>query len=348
MSTKIIKHTIFDNTVDNFALINPTKPQLVFYPSEETQMFKHKDYNAVEGRTTGDVENVTNYIGATTIEVPVTIIEAFTDFKTLDSENNYVDFYAANDGPLQTITNGFQKIKIPESKFNNILTDEDEIIANGGNVLKKNYGIYYLVVSPKCITTNVVSITRYNHEISDDGNENNRRTIIELDKNDFLNTLWEFETNEEHSGRLFGSIVEVWDSTESVLKQTKIIGENQFNFENSLINTKVVIYPDNIGYDPQNQDVVIGDILKIYPRETFFNKIILEIEYKSYLEDVKSLMRFMLNDMVRDVTTGILDIYDDNGVSVDNETGQVDGTIIQRYQIFQAPPFEIRKKLKNG
>lgn len=348
MSTQIIKQTIFDNTVDNFVVINPTKPQPVFYPSEETQMFPHKDYNDIVGATNPNIETPTNYIGASAIDVPVTITSEFTDFKFLNSTNVLEDFFASNDGPLVNITNGFQKVKIPASKFNQILTDETEIIANGGNVLKKNYDSYYMIISPKCITTTVLDITRYNHTVSVGGNENNRRTILELNKTNFLNTPWDFEANEEHSGRLYGSIVEVWDATENVLKQTKIVGENKFNFENDLENVKIVTYPDNIGYSSPTKDVVVGDILKIYPLESYFYKMVIEIDYKSYLEDIKSLMGFMLNDVVRDVTTGIYEIYDEQGVTVDNATGAIDGTIIQRYQVFQSPPFEIRKKLKNG
>jgi len=90
-----------------------------------------------------------------------------------------------------------------------VLTAEEDIIANGGNVLKKNYGAYYMIISAKGITTTVLDLSRYNHTESISGNENNRRTIIELNKNSFLNTPWDFEANEEHSGRLYGSIVEV-------------------------------------------------------------------------------------------------------------------------------------------
>lgn len=340
----IYKHELFDNTVDSFVLIDPTKPQIAFFPNEETQMFQHKSDDNIPSQVITNIETPTKYIGAATFNVPVILDETYVDFKTFDTNNNLLDFYT-NEVGLVNIGNRIQKIKIPADKFNQTLTDETEILNNGGSSLKKNYGTYYLLVEPKYVDVSVLNIDRYNQATSGSGNTNNKRTILELSKAALKNTIWNFESSLTQAGRLYGSIVEIWDSNLTTLKQTKVIGENRFYFDDTVINPKVVLYPDNVGYDSGAQDVSIGDILRIYPRETYFEKILIEISYKKDTENINTMLSYLLNDTVRNIQNGIFEIYDNNGLSID-DNGNFDGKIIQRYQIFAKDFSEVRKRLK--
>lgn len=303
----------------------------------------------------------TDYIGASSISVPTILNENFCDFKLING-NSEEELYVNTTTSLDIITPGIQRVKIPQNRFNTILTNSTDIINNGGDNLIRNYGKYYIKIAPKGIEIQVVDLERHHHQPWESMRDNvditmdgpnaffnplkKRRSVVYCDKSDFLNSLWNFESSSNQSGRLYGSIVEIWDSSLTELKQTKVITENIFDFNNDTTNySKLVLQPDIIGYDTMSQALVAGDFLRIYPRETYFNQIILEINYLDKLKEINSLVRFMLNDVVRDMETGIVEIYDDNGLSIDSN-GSFNGTVSQRYQIQQEGKFELRKKLK--
>lgn len=434
MSSEIIKYDLFDNTVEKFVTINPTKQQLAFFPKEESQMFQGKSYDNTGNRQigwennpatetvnndtmafmndikvtdvdpfnsagkssyfettkinfTGDPSNVntlvqaykygmlnvnsshteTDYIGSTNINVPFLINETFANFKFVsENSNEFVELYADTDTSLKVVTlmNGVQRLRIPVNIFNTILTDSTAIENNGGDDIVKNYGKYFLAITPKYIESQVVSIDKRQHfpyrfmnQNANDSStytdnelhitpQNKRRNVYKLDKNNFLNTIWNFENNARQSGRLYGSVVEVWDSTRTVLKQIKIMTENQFNFHDDNKNFECVLQPDIFGYDVDSQDVSLGDILRIFPRESYFNDLFIDVNYKDEKLELNSLISFLVNDTIRDMTTGIFEIYDDKGFTIDTD-GNFNGNVIKRYQIFQKDKFEARKVLKS-
>ena len=171
-----------------------------------------------------------------------------------------------------------------------------------------------------------------------------RRRIYSCPNEDFKLLPWNFEAQPNQAGRLLGSVIEIWDSTATVLKQTKIVNENDLNFTETL--AKFVISPDNVGYDPIEYQTAPGDVVRIYPRETYFNQFILEVNYVDNTKTIKAALEFMLNDVARNMSNGIYEVYDDAGVTVDT-AGNFEGNVIQKYQISQYGIFELRKKLKN-
>jgi hypothetical protein len=376
----IIKQDLYDNTVESFIAVEAKKQQIAFFPKEESQMFQSKKYNwltlsadentdnqdatAFDNR---DVPNylplnsshtATDYIGAVTIKVPCTISDTFAEFKYYDLIKDLVkDLYDVTDNTakLKPILNGLQTLRIPKNVFNETLdaNDTDGIAANGGSALVKHYGNYYITIKPKYIETSISSIIPKSHVSWDDMDTNNagsgvpiakRRDIINCNKTDFENTVWSFENNPEQSGRLFGSVVELWDSGGTTLKQTKVMAENNFNFSNSNP-MEVVLYPDNFGYDPANQAPAVGDILRVYPRETFFDEIVIEVNYKDKYLQIENMISFMLNDVARDMTTGSYQVYDDKGLTVES-TGVITGNVKHRYQISSTDRYELRKRIK--
>jgi len=54
----------------------------------------------------------------------------------------------------------------------------------------------------------------------------------------------------------------------------------------------------------------------------------------------------LMNDVARDMTTGVYEIYDSNGITIDS-SGNFNGNVIQQYQITQVNGYEIRKRI-NG
>lgn len=305
----------------------------------------------------------TDYIGATNITVPATISDSISEIKLINLKDNSVsDLYEATDATerIKFIAPGFQTLRIPDNKFNKILTTQEEVEENNNSELQKNFGQYYLSISPKFVQTIVGNIITRKHiewlDMVNNGSPNisganisitpeeKRRTIYQCDKDDFKGLVWDFEASGEQSGRLYGSVVEVWDSTNSTLKQTKIITENEFNFDTA-DSMRFVLYPDNVGYDTPDQEVISGDILKIFPRETYFNQILIEINYKDKSVQVENLLAFMLNDTVRDLLTGVYEVYDNKGFTID-DNGNFTGTVENKYQIFATDRVEARKRVK--
>lgn len=438
MSNNIIKFDLFNNTQENFVVINPTKQQIAFFPKEESQMFQGKSYNNLGTRPVGyendpttetesndtrafankikatdidsfstdpndetyrnswfDLDKIdlndpvsaktllqdyrygiydlqsshtpTDYIGSTTVSIPFLLNETFSDFNFIGPTDTVVKSLFPvddTDTKVQTVSIGLQRLRIPINVFNTILETSEEIEANGGDDIVPNYGKYYIIVSPKYIESSVLSVVnrshipwRFMHTNAIDESvyttpelemhllpDKKRRNIYELSKTAFSNTLWNFENSPNQSGRLYGSVVEVWDASRTQLKQVKVMTENQFNFSTSG-NFQCVLQPDIVGYDVDTQDIGTSDILRIYPRESYFDQFIIEVDYKNQRQQIENLISFLLNDTVRDMQTGIFETYDENGFTIDT-AGQFNGTVINRYQVFSKGRFEARKNLK--
>lgn len=377
----MIQKELLDNTTDTFMVIDIKKPQPVFFPKEESQVFQNKEYDwiaadpeknsdnqsqeAFDQRATGSYlplnssHTATDFIGATSINVPINIKDEFTDFTVYDLNSNttknlYEDTDAAQ--KLNTITNGIHRLRVPKNCFNTILdsSDTDAIEANGGSTTKKNYGLYYISIRPKYVETVITNVINKKHIAWDDIEDNDagsgnpdffRRNIYECDKNDFMDTPWSFETNPEQSGRLLGSVVEIWDANGIDLKQVKVMIENIFNFPYSGLDMQFGLSPDNMGYDPVSQIINVGDIIRVYPRETYFNEVTLEVAYKDTYLQVENMVSFMINDVARDMQTGSYQVYDEKGLKVE-PTGLITGNVKHRYQISQTDRFEIRRRIK--
>lgn len=308
----------------------------------------------------------TDYIGAVNIDVPAIINPAYATFKLYNLQTATLsDLYASTDSAAKIVNvlTGFQTLRIPQNVLNTVLTDETAIIANNSSPIIPNYGLYYITVSPNYIRTTVANIVNRrqvdwlnmpsNGELSYDSvNENliiapdsQRRNVYECNKTDFQSLPWNFEASNLQSGRLYGSVVEIWDSTETTLKQVKTMAENEFNFSDSGAQPHFTLYPDNVGYDAPSQLPGVGDILRIYPRETSFNQFIIEVNYINGSLQIQNLLSFMMNDAVRDITTGTYEIYDNIGFTLDS-SGNFNGNVIQRYNVFKAGNFEARKVIK--
>lgn len=376
------KFTLKDNTVVQHIPVQPIKPQYVFFPKEESQQFASREYNfdgvnnipetqtadtyseiiTRKGLTTevkdipvNAANSATDYIGAATFSLPHIISENFTDFKLINTVAN--DFTALGNATIEqlaedlflvtdtdpkvvSIFNGLQAIRIPANRFND--TTQSPVV--------KNFGKYYIKISPKYVDVPITSILLRKHVAWQNVNPNDaegRRQIITTSNSALQGTPWNFEdsTFVKQGGRLQGSIVEVWNTSTTVKKQQKMIAENNINLaplNNGTAN--FVLHPDNVGYDSPDQVAAVGDVLRIYPRETYFEPIYIEVEYQNPANDLESLVQFMKNDVVRDLTTGVYEIYDDNGVVVDNQ-GNITGTVIQSYQISKEGTREVRRRL---
>jgi hypothetical protein len=340
---KIIPYTLLDNTVDKFILINPTKPQIAFFTKEESSMLGEKSYNNLSPAK-NDTEAPSDYIGSAAFTVPATIDAAFVDFKYI-KDSILTDFFTTAELKLQKIDNRIHFLRIPAGKFQTTLTATADIAANGGSKIRKDFGTYYITIEPKCIVTNVIAVNQPNHTITGVANTNKKRTVIDIDKTDFLGTIWDFESVNTQKGRLIGSVVEIWDATLTRLKQTKVITENDFGFTDTNVNGKLVLTPDSLGYDVDNQAPLIGDMLKVYPRESYFDSMIVQLDFKNILYEADTFVSYMLNDTVRDIQTGVYEIYDKAGFTID-ASGNFNGNVIQKYQIFQKDIYEARKRLK--
>ena len=377
----MIKKELYDNTKENFLVFETQKQQPVFFPKEESQMFESKSFdyltpnaNVMSNNQDADAfanrnasnyiplnssHTATDYIGAVNLTVPFNIKDEFIDFKYYNLLTDKLEnFYEVTDTvqKIKNISVGVQRVRIPINIFNKVLdpiADIAEILNGGGDNVIKNFGKYYLFIKPKYIETFISNVLEKSHVSFSDMPTNNdgqnapiekRRTIYECNKTDFLNSPWNFNTEPNQSGRLFGSVVEIWNSAATELKQVKVMNENIFNFGNST-EMKFVLSPDNFGYDPSEQVGAIGDIIRVYPRETYFNEVVIEIEYKDEYLKLENMISFMLNDVARDMKTGSYQVYDDKGLKVE-DTGLITGSVIHRWQISQTDRYELRKRIK--
>ncbi len=262
-----------------------------------------------------------------------------------------------NDDSGKKIVNlhlGLQAIRIPISalKVDNV----------------SQYGKYFIRISPKYIETTVQSVVESN--VGEDlGSLNNNVTnspekknsiALLVNKSDFENDgIWNFKNFPDsdssishQTNRLMDSVVEVYRNGDLI--GTKTITGNDFNFSNSSVApftsliSLITLGPDLMGWDPAEEMIGSGDVLRIYPRETYFDPIIIDIDFVSKKQDFENLLRFLQNDTVRDINTNIVEVYNDEGITVDPESGQIDGTVIMRYQVGQTDVKEYRKTLKQS
>ena len=375
------KFILQNNDITQFMPIAVVKPQPVFFIKEESSMYRFRDYNFAgtsptteNADTTVDVNYGINhnmnlnsfaapsdYIGAAVMEVPHTILEQFGLFQYYDItatpptslaggsiDSKLVDLFDSSDTDpkLASVTAGLQFLRIPANKFNDIDSD--------GAVTNRRYGLFYIKVSPQFIQVPVLQIIdrfqlNFNELLTSVGNStiNNfhRRRRITFDKTAFYNTNWQFEAQTAQQGRLYGSVVEVWDANNVIKKQTLICNEDNLLLGTPSSPGEVVLQPELVGYDPITQTVAPGDILKFYPRESYFKPILVELKYQDPATDVATMVQFMVNDVVQDSSTATYEIYDKDGVTSDGQ-GNLSGTVIQAYQISQEGKFTIRRHIK--
>ena len=381
MQNTMMKYELLDNSVDQFITISPTKQQMFFMPTEESQMFQSRSYTSAGGpppagylsdpateteRREAYIGSVgsdnhfvgpfmpSQYIGMAVYDLPTLIDENFANIKLLN--NGVISPFYSSFGNITNLMNGLQLVKVPATEFASLLTDPVAIAANGGSLLW-NYMTYFMIISPKYVQSNITQIDERRHfpfeNLGDDEVIGvnilpiyKRRNIYYCPNSDFTAQPWNFEGQTFQAGRLIGSVVEIWDSSGSTLKQQKVMNENDFGFGTGS-SMSFVLSPDNVGYDSIGKDPQVGDIIRVYPIETNFNQIVIEIDFVDKLKTTKAAIQFMTNDVARDMTTATYEIYDDNGLTVDPTTGIVDGTVVQKYQIAQYGNTEIRKRINN-
>ena len=174
----------------------------------------------------------TNYIGLSVYNIPTIIDENYSNIKLLN--NGVLSPFYNSIGNLTNLMNGLQFVKIPATEFATILYDPVQIAANGGNVILWDYRKYHMIISPKYVETNILNIDFKKHYPFEKLSSNltigvedlptyKRRNIYYCSNNDFKNTVWNFEGQPNQSGRLLGSVVEIWNSDGTILKQQKII-----------------------------------------------------------------------------------------------------------------------------
>jgi hypothetical protein len=312
----------------------------------------------------------TEYIGAATLPVLHSVNETFALFTyvaeaTISSAADSIaeiNLYTANDveQKINTVFHGLQTLRIPKNRFDTVLTDQAAIDANNGSIYKPNLGKYYVRICPKYIDTTIAGvITKVDNTdafkqalaagatftgteyASLNNSYQGQRNLYLLDKEPFKGTPWAFEQTPNQRGRLYGSVVEVWNSTKTILKTTKVMAENIINPAVGGNDICALEY-DAFGFDADGQKPSQGDILRIYPRETYFDPISIELDYVGAGNSVLELIRFMKNDVARNLVTGVYEIYDDKGISIDAQKN-ISGTVIQAYQISKEGTYEIRR-----
>jgi len=355
-----------DNSIVNYIPISPTSPKMMFIPTEESASWILKDfvnsqtnyegisqtpYSLLSANRTNlsplfpGFKSPTQYVGVSTIDTIHIINPIFADFfisnENIESENLFLN----DEEKIKVLGNKIQLLEIPQYRFKNY------------NDNTYNYGLYYLSIQSKCITTTVSTISLGKHlpyeatsgslsvstaYVNSTNTSLKRRTYYSVDKNPFLNTIWEFENinHLQQKGRLLGSVVEVYSSS-GEYKTTKFISNDDIN-TNALVNLE--LSPNYIGYDSPFQNIIVGDILKIYPKESYFNAISIILNFQSINNSITGLSQYIKNDVARDLQTNVFEIYDDNGITV-SEDGSIDGTIIASYQISQVNNKEVRKNL---
>lgn len=287
-------------------------------------------------------------VGLANVLVPDILKQDFTDFKYFyvedgadltaysepsDMESWLSDLFESTDNfRVVTLFNGLQFVKIPVNRFNDITVTP----------LVPKYGKYYIKVSPKYIETAITGtdidpvppiVGPYTQ-------------IFYIQKAPLTNSIWDFTDPVilQQINRLAGSIVEVWDSGLQFKKTTKMILEDNYYNLNDTSESSIVLTPNTYLKDSLDSIPAIGDVLRIYPRETYFTPIFIEVDYQNSGNDLLAAIKFLKNDATRDLISNVIEIYDDAGATVNNQ-GTIDGTVIQSYQITKVGNKELRKKI---
>lgn len=372
----MIQHTIFDKSIDAFIPIEPKQPLIATLPKEESLPFQGFgwQYNAnpafpydyIGEEATSDILTdlptsaevntkvrtpnkmlAAEFAGAITINKSYNINSEFALFKKIDVQTSpaiftsgvtgldtyATDLYSSSysGGKVINAFNGMQFLKIPLNTF-------------------PSFGVYYLCIMPKYIETEVVFITEKVHKQFKTGLEATdiRFSQYDLDKAPFENTPWQFfegnpfSTSPYHTNRLFGSVVEILNPSKTQVKQSKVIGGSK----DSGGAFTVTMHPNNMGFDSPQNDISVGDVLRIYPRETYFEPLYLQVEVKSASQNLDKIFLNQTGDAVRDLKTGIITIYDENGVTI-NPDGTLDGQVALTFELFTVGDSEVRKRIIN-
>lgn len=361
------KETITDNSIENFILLNPTAPQLLTFSKEESWAIEGREHNytipgfnkntvdittefnetkATSGKNaTNSPWTATDYIGMTLKNYPCNINEVYADFKLVSLVTN--DFTALVSSPINSTLIDVYPISDTNNKLANIAVGSQlmrlpaEILQDiNQDPIVNNYGNYILNITPKYVEVEVLSLSSRNHKKYSalTTTQDYRRQFITFANAPFTGTVWNFEAQDKQQGRLYGSIVEVWSGDLTTRRKVAVVNENTFDFSSGT--GELVLGPDLVGYDSINEVVLVTDKLRIYPRETYFNPISILLTFEDYSKSLSSAIKFLKNDAVRDIVSGVIEIYDDAGV---DENG--DGTVIESFQVSQENQKEVRRKI---
>jgi hypothetical protein len=369
----MIVKNITNNDVDNWVLINPTKPIYAELPKEESQMFFGKEYNYNPSNDDKSIRGIDN---------KNIVIANSNNIYRINSSISETDYSGIINMKVPTLVNDdlcqvtFFKEDVWEVKtfFENIYITKFKKVGNlqfiniPSNIFKKNsdesntdfenfindYGYFYIQIEPLYIDSEIININtkehyNYDSDLSSLTNEQgNRRNIYTLDILNFKNTPFNFERSYDinilkaiWSNRLLGSLVynkDLFDNDKNI----KIITGDYFNFNTD--EAYITISPDYMGVDSPNGKFSIGDKLKIYPTESYFEPITIQINFTREINENEQIKKFLLNDAVRDFSNNIIEVYDDNGLTIE-ENGEVSGKVYLSFQVSEKQGKEIRKKL---
>ncbi len=391
----MVNKKIYDNSIENWIIIEPKKPIINFIPLEQENYiiprsayynvsnpsniiddknneianhYANSPTNFENAQSTNLISNLLpkKFAGVHSYMSPWNINENFANFFLIDLTNDDLSSFDSTLGLLTgvnlfpdddtnkkivNIEQGIQAIRIPIDRF---FTTE------------YNYGNYIIKISPKFIETEVISVIESNvgeelnnfeNNLSNNPEKKNTRAFL-IDRIPFFNdTNWNFKnfpTNNslysKQTNRLIDSVVEIYRGGVFIGKKTIISDDLNHNGTGSLPLTSntglICLGPDLIGWDPKEEFISVGDTLRIYPRESYFDSINIFVEFLSKKQDFENLLRFLQNDTVRDLKTGVFEIYDDNGISFD-QGGNINGEVIMKYQISKTEGKEFRKRLSD-
>lgn len=377
----MIEKKITDNNIENWVLIEAYKNLFAELPKEESQMFYGKEFEFYSNNTEKKFKGVNNtqeVIERVSVEQPLDNIKvnqirinspiSETDYagiinnkvKVLIENNlcnityfkegdwNINNLFESNNTTKFRLINDMQFLNIPIGVFkkeNIIENSDDEEFIN-------DFGTFYIKIEPYFIETTIDIVNKKEHLFYNKDDlelivfeEGNRRNIYEIDIEPFKNTPLNFEsigTNKiAWSNRLLGSIVYNKKSN-GLNNNIKIITNDYFDF----INNKafICLSPDYMGVDNLNNRFYEGNTIKIYPNECYFEPIVIKIDFSKEIFENEQIKKFLLNDAVRDFENNIIEIYDDNGIAVE-DNGQISGRVYSSFQVIEQQGKEIRKKL---
>ena len=377
----MINYKLKDNNIDQYIAIEPKQPIFGYLPKEESTSVRLTEWNyngsipgseqAYASSNYKDLVNflnaapdvkypipnsgisATDYIGVQKMLIPYIINSNFCDIKFLNLLQHKLpdigsgiieafteDFYESNDSNrLITLFNGLQYLRLPAAKF------QDN---NGENLYSK----YYIKVTPKYIDLPITSIQERTQESNNDiitngtpsilsGITNTRRRLYKVNSSNLNSTPWQFESNNSQTGRFWGSVCEIWDSSLIVKKSTKVVVDCSLTLTTD---SSLSISPDLVGFDNSISTPVTGDIIRVFPRETYFEPIFIEVNFDQTDVNFAKAIAYLTNDVVRDLTTSIVEVYDDKGITIDS-SGSINGTILDSYEISKLNDKEIRRKI---
>src|SRR5690554_1944552 len=202
----MIQFDFTDNSITNFIPIEPSAPQMMFVPTEESATWPLRSYSSSEGAFEGisqtpnsllnksdidplfhGMKNPTRYVGISTINVPHVIDPDFTNFILSNDDIGSEELFLDDSEKIKLFDNNIQLLEVPVNRFKDY------------ELNLFNYGTYYLSIKPKYIETSIISIEKGKHYPYADlngiysyTNSITRRTHYEISKQPFLDTPWDF------------------------------------------------------------------------------------------------------------------------------------------------------------